>query len=154
MKKFFSHLYFADPELDVGDVLTSVGVAVKIGPTTQGATMTTISWTSDVSDMGGEMEQLDATPLISPVKINKSGLEDRQAWTIEYFHNDDDFDVLEGYKSSGDTIKIEVDLPDGAKFENTGVVTGNYMTAIAVNNMLKDKATIDLSGEWEYTAGA
>jgi hypothetical protein len=153
MKKFFSHLYFADPQLDVSEVLTSVEVAVKIGPNTQGGTLTAISWATDVSDMGGDKEQLDATPLISPVKINKSGLEDREAWTIEYFHNDTDFAFLNGYKQSGDKVKIEVDLPDGSKFTNTGVVTGNYMTAIAVNNMLKDKATIDLDAEWAYTNG-
>lgn len=146
MKKFFSHLYFTDPVLDVEDVLTSVGVTVKIGSVT-------VVWASDVSDMGGDKEQLDATPLISTVKINKSGLEDREAWTVEYFHNDTDFAALNGLKTAGTSQNLEVDLPDGSKFTNTGVVTGNYMTAIAVNNMLKDKVTVDLSGEWAYTAG-
>lgn len=138
---YFSHLYFT---LDVEDVLTSVGIEVKVGNIT-------VEWAHDLGAFGGDKEQLDATPLISTVRINKSGIEDREAWTIEYFHNDTEYAGLNGLKTAGTSQNIEVKLPDGAKFTNTGVVTGNYMTEVAVNSMLTDKCTIDLSGEWTYT---
>lgn len=142
--KYFSHLYFT-VTLDVEDVLTAVGVEVKIGDTT-------ITWATDIGALGGDKEQLDATPLISPVRINKSGVEDRQAWTVEYFHNNDEFVALNALKTAGTEQTIEVKFPDGSKQTNSGVVTGNYQTDIAVNSMIKDKLTVDLSGEWTYTA--
>lgn len=146
MNKYFSHLYFADPTLDVEDVLTSVGVSVAIGNHT-------VLWAYSLGAFGGDLEQLDATPLISKVKINKSGLEDREAWTVEYYHNDDDYAALAALKTAGSSQNITVTLPDGGTFTNSGVVTGNYMTDVSVNSMLADKVTVDLSGEWVYTAG-
>jgi hypothetical protein len=146
MNKYFSRLYFPDPTLDVADVLTSVGVSVAIGNHT-------VAWAYSLGQFGGDLEQLDATPLISKVKINKSGLEDREAWTVEYYHNDDDYAALAALKTAGTSQAIVVTLPDGATFTNNGVVTGNYMTDVTVNSMLADKVTVDLSGEWAYTAG-
>ena len=137
---YFSHLYFT---LDVEDVLTSVGVEVKIGSVT-------VEWASSTGAFGGDKEQLDATPLISTVRINKSGLEDREAWEVEYFHNDTEFAGLNALKTAGTSQSLEVKLPDGSKFTNSGVVTGNYMTEISVNSMLVDKVTVDLSDEWTY----
>lgn len=146
--KYFSHLYFA-VTLDVEDVLTSVGIEVKIGTS---GNMTTISWASDIGALGGDREQLDSTPLVSPVRINKSGVEDRQAWEVEYFHNNAEFVALNAMKTAGTEQDIEIVFPDGSKQTNKGVVTGNYQTDITVNSMIKDKVTVDLSGEWTYTA--
>lgn len=150
MNKYFSHLYFTDPVLDVDDVLTSVGVSVAIKEHGGSGPAYTVLWCYSISALGGDLEQLDATPLISKVKINKSGLEDREAWSIEYYHNDADFAALNALKD--ESVDITVTLPDGATFTNTGAVTGNYMTDVSVNSMLADKCTIDLSGEWQYTA--
>lgn len=148
MNKYFSHLYFDDPTPQVEDVLTSVGVSVAIGE--HGQTQHVILFAYSLGALGGDLEQLDATPLISKVKINKSGLQDREAWTVEYYHNNSDFAAMNGLKDK--SVDITVTLPDGATFTNTGSVSGNYMTDVAVNSMLADKVTVDLSGEWTYTA--
>jgi hypothetical protein len=152
MKKLsFAHLYFPESDLNVADVLTSVGVSVKIGSSNA---MHEILWAYSLGAFGGDKEQLDATPLISSVRINKSGLEDREAWTVEYYFNESDKSALDALVTSGAAgteSNIEVTWPDGSKETNTGVVTGNYITEVQVNGMLAARATVDLSGKWVHT---
>ena len=153
MKKLsFAHLYFPESDLQIGDVLTSVGVSVSVKDNEQtGATAHEILWAYSLGAFGGDKEQLDATPLISTKKMNKSGLEDSEAWTVEYYFNEDDKSALDTLVGNGHQVAITVTWPDGSTETNTGVVTGNYITEVQVNGMLAAKATIDLDAKWVHT---
>ncbi len=149
MKKLsFAHLYFAESDLHIDDVLTSVGVSVKLGKTTP----VEIHWCYTFNALGAEKETLDCTPLISTVKMNKSGLEDREAWALEYYFNETDKATLDAMVTSGDEVDIEITWNNGGKDTNKGVVTGNFIQDVQVNGMLTSKATVDLSGKWVHTA--
>lgn len=148
----FKHLYFPESDLHIENVLTSVGVSVSVKDNeTSGATATEILWAYSLGAFGGDKEQLDATPLLSTVKMNKSGLEDREAWTVEYYFNEHDKSALDTLVGNGHQTAITVTWPDGSTETNTGVVTGNYITEVQVNGMLAAKATIDLDAKWEHT---
>ena len=55
MKKLnFKHLYFAESDLHIDEVLTSVGVSVKLGKTTP----VEIHWCYSFTALGGDKEQL------------------------------------------------------------------------------------------------
>lgn len=149
MKKLsFAHLYFAESDLHIDDVLTSVGVSVKLG---SGNSLTECHWCYSFSALGAEKETLDCTPLISTVKMNKSGLEDREAWSLEYYFNETDKAMLDALVTAGTEVNIQIDWANGGKDTNAGVVTGNFIQDVQVNGMLTAKATVDLSGKWVHT---
>ena len=137
----FKTLYFPPVQLDIADVLTTVGVTVAIG--TAGSE-TVIKWAHDVGDFGGEPSGLDCTPLSSLVHMEKSGVVEQEQWEVDYFYNDDDYDTLEGFKSAATSQNIVVTMNNGTKFTNTGVVTANYLTGLSVNGMTEAKAVINL----------
>lgn len=153
MKKLsFAHLYFAESDLHITDVLTSVGVSVKLG---SGNSKTEIHWCYGFNALGGSKENLDCTPLVATHKMNKSGLEDREPWELEYYFNETDKATLDALVTSGaqgTEADIEITWPNGGKDTNKGVVTGNYIQDVQVNGMLTAKATVDLSGSWSHTA--
>lgn len=153
MKKLnFKHLYFAESDLRIGDVLTSVGVSVKLGTSNS---LTECHWCYSFTALGGQREQLDATPLVATHKMNKSGLEDREAWELEYYFNETDKAMLDALVASGlqgTEANIEITWANGGKETNRGIVTGNFIQDVQVNGMLTAKATIDLSDKWTHTA--
>lgn len=138
--------YFAD--LSVGDVQTTVGIQIKVGSAT-------IDWANSTGDLGGEPETLDCTPLSATVQMNKTGIQALDNWTVDYFFNDTDFAALNTLKDAGSTNTIEVILPNGAKFSNSGRCTANYATGVAVNGVLTAHAVFELASStgWNYTAG-
>lgn len=138
-------LYFAD--LNVGDVQTTVGIQIKVGSAT-------IDWANSTGDLGGEPETLDCTPLSATVQMNKTGIQALDNWTVDYFFNDTDFAALNTLKTAGSTNTIEVVLPNGAKFSNSGRCTANYATGVAVNGVLTAHAVFELASAtgWTYTA--
>ena len=142
MKKF--DFYFPDPTLDIADVLTTVGVTVKIG-TTQ------IMWAHDFGELGGEPEGLDCTPLTALVHMEKSGVIEQEKWTVDYYFNSDDYDALEALKTAGTTSAIEVAFPGGVKFTNSGRVVGNYLSAGSVNTVQDAHCVIELSSATGWT---
>ena len=137
-------LYFAD-DLDIADVLTSIGVTVKIGETE-------IKWAHDFGDLGGEPEGLDCTPLSAKVKMEKAGLVEQEKWTVDYYFNDGDYQALEELKKQDKSSNIEVAFADGTKFTNTGKVSANYLSGQGVNGIADAHAVIELSGAdgWTY----
>ena len=82
--------------------------------------------------------------------MNKSGLEDREAWSLEYYFNETDKTMLDALLNK--EVNIEITWPNGGKDTCTGSVTGNYIQDVQVNGMLTAKATVDLSGSWQHTA--
>lgn len=146
----YKDLIFAGPttvELDIADVLTSVGVQVSIGETV-------IKWAHDIGDLGGEPEGLDCTPLSSKVHLEKSGVENQEKWTVDYFFNDEDYSFLETQKAAKTSQEIKVTFDDGTSFTNKGVVSANYLSGQTVNNVSDAHAVIELSGEWKYNKAA
>lgn len=141
---YIKALFDTTPTLDIADVLTTVGISVKIG-TTQ------ILWAHDLGALGGEPEGIDCTPLISKVHLEKAGVEQMEKWKIDYYFNDDDYSALETLKAATTSSTIEVKTDSGAKWTNTGKVASNYVGDVAVNGMLDCHATVELSGEWTYT---
>lgn len=146
----FKTLYFAN--LDIADVLTSIGIEVKIGSTV-------INWAHSFSDLGGEPEGLDCTPLSSFVRLQKAGLVEQENWTVDYWFNEDDYSAIEALKnaSSSSTVTVTFDKGSGTTgtiFTNSGVVRANYLTGQEVNAVAEGHCVIELSGEWTMTPAA
>ena len=121
----------------VDDVLTNIGVTVKVGNTTiQGA--------YQYGDLGADANELDATPLSSTHAIKKPGLIDEPAWELDYYFNEADFDAIAAVKSAGTSVALEISFPDGVKFTNTGECASNYLTGDSTGNVAKAKATFTL----------
>lgn len=141
-------LYFAAPELDIADVLTSVGCTVTIGETT-------IGWAYEFGDLGGEPEGLDCTPLSAKVRMQKAGVVEQENWTLDYYYNKTDYDAIEALKTGGTSSAITITFADGTKFANNGKVTANYLTGQSVNGIAAAHAVIELSNQdgWKKTDG-
>lgn len=137
-------LYFDGPTLDIADVLTSVGVTVKIGSNV-------IAWAYELGALGGDPEGLDCTPLSSLVHLEKAGVEQQEKWTVNYYFNEADYQALETLRTAGTSSTIEVAVPGGGKFTNSGKVASNRCDTVAVNDVLKAVATVELSNKWAYT---
>lgn len=144
----YKNLYFADDELDISKVLTSVGVTVKIGNVT-------IKWAHDFGDLGGEPEGLDCTPLSAKVKMQKAGLVEQDNWTVDYYYNNDDYQALETLKKADSVSDISVTFSDGTKFTNKGKVSANYLSGQGVNGIADAHAVVELSNPdgWNMTPG-
>ena len=140
----FRNLYFAD-DLDIADVLTSVGITIKIGDTE-------VKWAHDFGDLGGEPEGLDCTPLSAKVKMEKAGLVEQEKWTVDYYMNDGDYKAIEALKAKTESSPIEVKFADGTKFTNTGKVSANYLSGQGVNGIADAHAVVELSNAdgWKY----
>lgn len=140
----FKNLYF---DLDIADVLTSIGIEVKIGSTV-------IQWAHSFGDLGGEPEGLDCTPLSALVRMQKAGLVEQENWTVDYWFNEDDYSAIETLKSAQTSSTITVTFHNagsgsgstGTVFTNSGVVRANYLTGQEVNQVAEGHAVIELSG--------
>lgn len=129
--------------------LSSVGITVEYGTHV-------IKGASDFTDIGGKPEGLDATPLSSPVKITKTGIQDMGTWDVTYFYNNedasDDYRFLQAASSANPKVSqtIKVTFPDGSVHQNSGTVS-NYITGTGVNAMIKAVASFALDGDWTHT---
>ena len=85
-----------DVTLNIADALSTIGMQVSIKETAGSGQMTVIKWATDVGDLGGTPETLDATPLASKVQLNKSGIQAQDQFNITYYYNDDDYELLDG----------------------------------------------------------
>lgn len=139
-----------DVTLNIADALSTIGMQVSIKETTGSGQMTVIKWATDVGDLGGTPETLDATPLASKVQLNKSGIQAQDQFNITYYYNDDDYELLNGLVDK--KVSLEIAMNNGTtKFTNTGTVTANFVQAVSVNAMATAQATVDLDGKWTKT---
>jgi hypothetical protein len=130
----------------VDEVLTTIGVTVKVGDTAiQGA--------YNYSDLGAAPNDLDATPLSSQYSVKKAGLIDLGNWELDYYYNAKDWGTIETAKAGGTAVALTVTFPGGDVFSNTGTVGSNYLTGQGVGSMAQAKAVFALAGGWTRTAG-
>lgn len=132
---------------DNNNYLTTIGITIKVNNTAvKGAT--------EFSDLGASPNLLDATKLTDTVKVNKPGVQELPAWTVTYLFNnnlnDSDFRTLQTLSDAGAAVAVEVDMPDGTKFTNTGIPT-NYAVGARVNEMQTAKCEFALQGAWQVT---
>ena len=130
----------------VDEVLTSVGITVKVGSTTvQGA--------FNFSDLGAEPGELDATPLSATHAVKKPGLIDDPAWELQYYYNETDHEALETIREAGQSVELEVTFPNGTKFTNTGTLGSNIIIGSSVNSIQQVKAVFTLGNlnGWQKT---
>ena len=139
----YKTLYF-EGEYDISQVQTTVGITITVGSEK-------IIWANTAGDLGGEPESLDCTPLSASVRMNKTGIQSLDNWTVDYFYNSADFKMLETQKKAGQVVDIVVAFPGGEKFTNKGQCTANYATGIAVNGMLAGHAVFELSNPEGWT---
>ena len=138
-----------DVTLNIADALSTIGMQVEICETPQSGSPTyqVVKWATDVGDLGGTPETLDATPLASKVQLNKSGIQAQDQFNITYYYNDDDYELLDGLID--EKVSLRISMNNGTTvFTNTGTVTANYVQAVSVNAMATAQATIDLDGKW------
>lgn len=139
----FKTLYFTDPTLDIQDVLTSVGLHVKVGSTE-------VLWAHNFSDLGSTPAELDCTPFSATQQMTKSGVVQAGQWTLDYWFNEDDFDALETVKSAGNSVTIEI-IKGSVKLSNSGVLAANYLGGSGTNGVMEAHAVFNLSNPNGWT---
>lgn len=132
---------------DTNNYLSTIGIVVKVNNVAvKGAT--------EFSDLGASPNLLDATKLTDTVKVNVPGVQELPAWVVTYLfnnnNNDSDFRTLQTLSAAGTAVAVEVDMPDGTKFTNTGIPT-NYAVGGQVNQMQTAKCEFALQGAWTVT---
>ena len=130
----------------IDDVLTNIGVVVKVG-------QTEIVWAHNYSPLGADKNMNDITPLSSAVRLQTAGLIEQDTWELNYYYNRADFTTIETAKSGGTSIALEVDFKNGDKFTNTGVCINNYVDGGASGDNADCKAQFTLNGEWTRVEG-
>lgn len=141
----FKTLYFP---LDIGEVLTSVGLTVKVGASGSEAE---VLWAHAFSDLGSTPAELDCTPFSATQQMTKSGVVQAGQWTLDYWLNDTDFDRLDGLK--GSTVSIII-TKGSTKWSNSGVLAANYVTGAETNGVMKAQAVFNLSNPNGWQKGS
>ena len=129
------------------EYLSTIGIVVKVNNTE-------VAGATEFSDLGASPNLLDATKLTDTVRVNVPGVQELPAWVVTYLFNNNlatsDFRTLQTLSDAGDAVPVEVDMPDGTKFTNTGIPT-NYATGGQVNQMQQAKCEFALQGKWTVT---
>lgn len=128
--------------------LATIGIIVKINnKAVWGAT--------SFGDIGGAPTMIDATKLTDAVRVNILGVQEQDAWQVNYqFNNEDansDYRVLKALDDANTkNVPVEVSFPDGTVFTNSGEVS-TYITGAEVGGIINAVATVALDGEWAVT---
>ena len=131
---------------DANNYLTSIGVVVKVNNVA-------VAGATEYSDIGGAPSTIDATKLTDTVRVNKTGVQEQDAFDITFLFNNNlvtsDFRVLKALEGTHN-VPVSVEFPDGTKASNTGDVSV-YASGGSVGTMLTGHCVMALDGQWTWT---
>lgn len=127
--------------------VATIGSVVKVNSVA-------MNYVTNIGQMGGDPNMLDATCMADSVKKNIPGVQDSGSFEVSYlFDNsaaDSDFRKLKALESAGNAVPVEVTLPDGTKLATTAYVH-THIDAAAVDALWTAKATFALQAAWTVT---
>lgn len=126
--------------------IASIGIEVKIGNHS-------MNYVTNIGDIGGEPEQLDATCFNDRMRHNKPGVQDAGSFSVDFLYDngdaDSDFRVVKALDNVDNTV-VEVTFPDGTKFASKGTPS-THVTGVGVNALIAARCSISLSEDWNIT---
>lgn len=126
--------------------LTTIGIEVRVNNVA-------VAGATEISDIGGAPNTIDATKLTDTVRVNKLGVQELDNFDITFWFNNNestsDFRVLKALKGQ-EHVPVEVDFTDGTKATNAGQVD-TYVSGASVGEMQSAHAIIALDGDWVWT---
>lgn len=129
--------------------IAAIGIEVSINSVE-------MNYVTDIGDIGGAPEMLDATCLKDTMTHNVKGVQNAPAWTVTYLYDgsdaESDYVVLKALEAAGTSAPIVVTMPDGSKHESEGTVS-TYVTGVGVNALISATASFALSKDWKFTKG-
>lgn len=127
--------------------LASIGLEVTVNTTP-------MNYVTEIGDIGGAPNSLDATCLKDKMKKNVPGVQDAKDFEVTYlFDNGDtasDYRVLKALQNANNIVPIKVELPDGTAFASTGYVN-TYVTGVKVDELISAKLVVSLQSDWAVT---
>jgi len=129
--------------------LSSIGVKVTIG-THQ------LLGAISCGDFGGAPNMIDASCLLDTMDQQVPGRKQQGSWDVQYLYNDKDgngdFGAMQTLAASKAVTTVQVEMPNGAKFSNSGIVS-NYANGVEDSSTLKATVSVAIQGgDWTYTA--
>ena len=125
----------------------SIGITVEVGTND-------LNYVTQIGDIGGEPNMLDATCLKDSMQHNVAGVQKTDSFDITYlFDNSDtksDYRVLKGLQDAKNPVDVKVTMPDGTKFASKGTVT-NKVSGASVDNLIEAVCSVALQQDWAVT---
>ncbi len=129
--------------------LASIGIDVAINSVS-------MNYVTDIGDIGGSPEMLDATCLKDVMQHNVIGVQQTDSFPVTFLYDGadaaSDFVVLKALQKAKTVVPIVVTMPDGSKHESEGEVSV-HVTGVGVNALIQAQADFALSKDWEFTKG-
>ena len=109
-------------------------------------TYTQIRNLQETPDIGGAANQVDVTTLENESYVYINGLRENSEMTFVFLYDNSDttsnYRVCRGLETSGDSIYWEVELPDGTKFDFTGMCS-THIVGQSANSAIQFNLTIN-----------
>ena len=135
----------------IRDSLASKGIEVY--PNYTGSTAKCLNYATQIGDLTkGEREELDATCYDDDVEHSITGIRKKaDAFEVTFLYNakdaTSDYRVLAALEDAGVSVPIMVKLPDGTKFNNSGVPSLK-IKGPGVNSLMEATVSYKLDGDW------
>ena len=129
-------------KLYLGEVGAELTAANKVGNITQ------------ISDIGGESEEIDTTTIESQAKESENGFEDNGTVDITQNLTNDEYVTMDEYKKAGTEKQFGLTIADKKGqhilgLKGRAVVRSVKLTGISVGGLLQVNTTLKLNGEVE-----
>lgn len=126
---------------------------IKVYPNYTGPTAKCLNYATQIGDLTkGEREELDATCYDDDVEHSITGIRKKaDAFEVTFLYNakdaTSDYRVLAALEDAGVSVPIMVKLPDGTKFNNSGVPSLK-IKGPGVNSLMEATVSYKLDGDW------
>ena len=127
--------------------IVTIGIDVKIGDVS-------LKYVTDIGDIGGTPEMLDATCMQDTMTHNAPGVKKQDDFAVTcWYDNSDpesDFREMKAFEAAGESKEVVVTFPDGTKATSSGRVS-NRVTGLQVNNLIRHVISLSLDADWAWT---
>ena len=126
---------------------------IEVYPNYTGPTAKCLNYATQIGDLTkGEREELDATCYDDDVEHSITGIRKKaDAFEVTFLYNakdaTSDYRVLAALEDAGVSVPIMVKLPDGTKFNNSGVPSLK-IKGPGVNSLMEATVSYKLDGDW------
>ncbi len=129
---------------------------IKFYPNYTGASAKPINYLTQIGDITkGKREELEATCMDDDIEHSIAGIRKKlDSYEIKFLYNakesNSDYQVLSALEDAGKSVPIMVEMPDGAKYTNSGIPSLT-ISSVGVNSVVEGTAKYKLDGDWART---
>lgn len=129
---------------------------IKFYPNYTGQSAKALNYLTQIGDIKkGEREDLDATCMDDDIEHSIHGIRKKiDDYEVKFLYNakeaDSDYQVISKLEDAAKSVPIMVEMPDGAKFTNSGVPSLT-VGSVGVNSVVEGTVIYKLDGDWSRT---